>query len=410
MIKTLFLAAALLVPDLAYAGDPSAVLSTQVVPAGSGGGIACDQGPNYTGSIPALAQQAGFTHCALNADFTSTTTDGNGINFSNTSTYISECGATTAQRWYLQYWAGLDMPCNRAQIVADPTGGGFNVLTIAYTLADQALWDSTHTSGYATTLAWPGGWNQTNVLPWEMYVEFTVLFPTATINATAKPGANTQMLGNAAIQQNAVAGNNYIQSNYEINTATGGSGGSFGGHSTVICSNPPSKCAFGFGGYFFGGFDDVQYHTVGSLVTSDETRYVVACDMKDGVSGVCIPSDLVSAGVNPSQIFGLHNGEMMQWVGKGDCLNGGPDCQTADMNVYFKSMRIWVCPNYKTQVCGGAASGTPIVCYNPQGGSCPPGSVTSNDHLGTRRMFAENITPVDLIRKAVVWVEAKIAP
>lgn len=52
---------------------PSANITVTVVPvAPVAGSVACDIGPSYTGSIPAAAAQAGFTHCAANYDFTQT--------------------------------------------------------------------------------------------------------------------------------------------------------------------------------------------------------------------------------------------------------------------------------------------------------------------------------------------------
>ena len=53
MIKQLFFTAALLAPSLTYAGNPSATLPGQIVPAGT---------------IPAPAQAAGFTTLAFSAD------------------------------------------------------------------------------------------------------------------------------------------------------------------------------------------------------------------------------------------------------------------------------------------------------------------------------------------------------
>jgi hypothetical protein len=92
MIKQLFLTAALLAPGLAYAGNPSADLSGQIVPAS--GSIACGVGPNYTGSIPTQASTAGFTTCAANYDFTSS-------QFANASTWLDCYGANPIVLYYL---------------------------------------------------------------------------------------------------------------------------------------------------------------------------------------------------------------------------------------------------------------------------------------------------------------------
>src|SRR5215471_5767279 len=66
MIKKLFLMAALLAPSVAYAANPSATLSTQVVPAGPGSG-ACQDADQSAGIIPTgwacdKAKSADFDH------------------------------------------------------------------------------------------------------------------------------------------------------------------------------------------------------------------------------------------------------------------------------------------------------------------------------------------------------------
>ena len=87
MIKTLFfISALLLLPGLGYAGNPSAPFSDQVVPADPPSSVACGYGPNYSGSIPAPAQAAGFNTCAVNLDFGSAA-------LSNPATYIDCMGA-----------------------------------------------------------------------------------------------------------------------------------------------------------------------------------------------------------------------------------------------------------------------------------------------------------------------------
>jgi hypothetical protein len=61
------------------------------------GSIACENGPNAT-SVPAPANAAGFTPCLMNAAFNTSTTDANGINYSNTATFLKECGASPTRR------------------------------------------------------------------------------------------------------------------------------------------------------------------------------------------------------------------------------------------------------------------------------------------------------------------------
>jgi hypothetical protein len=109
MIKKLLFTAALLSPGIAYAQNPSADLSVQVVPAGSGP-IACDIGPAYTGQIPAGAKAAGFTHCAANFDFTQ-------AQFSNPATWLNCAGASTPIFTFNNQ--GGSAPCGAVSVVTD---------------------------------------------------------------------------------------------------------------------------------------------------------------------------------------------------------------------------------------------------------------------------------------------------
>ena len=79
MIKGLFFTAALLMPSLAYAGNPSANLSVQVVPAG-------------VQVAPAGAQAAGYTTLAFHSDFTQPF-------YTNLSNWLDCAGATSPQWW-----------------------------------------------------------------------------------------------------------------------------------------------------------------------------------------------------------------------------------------------------------------------------------------------------------------------
>ena len=123
MIKELFFAVVLLAPTLAYSGNPSGDLSVEVVPASSNG-IACDIGPNYTGSIPAAAQAVGFTHCAANYDFSNSF-------YATRSNWLDCAGAANPQWWNLSYATTTPAPCGRYNIIAD-TAFGTNVLQSIY--------------------------------------------------------------------------------------------------------------------------------------------------------------------------------------------------------------------------------------------------------------------------------------
>jgi hypothetical protein len=130
MNKTLFIAAVLFVPSLAYSANPSADLSVQVVPPSSSG-IACDIGPKYTGAIPPAAQAAGFTRCAANYDFTNTSAYSN----ANMSTWLScpDSGNPGYQLYCVRPGSSVFPPASDMVLVND---GGVQALQLTYTPAD----------------------------------------------------------------------------------------------------------------------------------------------------------------------------------------------------------------------------------------------------------------------------------
>jgi hypothetical protein len=70
--------------------------------------MSCDIGPSYTGSIPAAATQAGFTHWAANYDFTQTQqwTDNVGTHqWSNRSSWFT-CDHTAGLPYLIYYSFG----------------------------------------------------------------------------------------------------------------------------------------------------------------------------------------------------------------------------------------------------------------------------------------------------------------
>jgi hypothetical protein len=139
MIRTLCFTAALLAPGVAYAANPTATFSDQVVPAGSDP-IACDIGPPAA-SIPPGAQAAGYTHCAANYDFTyvgNFTSNGITYNWSNQATWLGGCGASNSVAlWFnLTGWYPGPSPCSDFDIEADSQAGGKNVLHIVWTPTD----------------------------------------------------------------------------------------------------------------------------------------------------------------------------------------------------------------------------------------------------------------------------------
>jgi hypothetical protein len=147
-LSTLTVAA--LTPRLAYGQNPTASFSDQVVPAGSDptpsptvgsdppDPTPCDIGVPYTGSVPAPAQAAGFTHCVANFDFTNSffTTKASWLGSGNNLSCISN----TPLLYIVQAGPGNMAPCSDFTLVNDTANGGASqVLKVSNTTADAGV-------------------------------------------------------------------------------------------------------------------------------------------------------------------------------------------------------------------------------------------------------------------------------
>jgi hypothetical protein len=401
MIKTLFFAAALLVPGLADAGTPSADLSGQIVPAGSG--ISCDQGPNV-GAIPAAAQAAGFTHCALNADFTSNTTDANGINFSNTSTFIDQCGANTS---IYHFSLGLGFgpnggpgdtvaPCNYATIVNDSAGGASQALKLIYNSSDQANFltccaNSSHpfNGPRVTQLSWPTNFNNSigsNIPPF-YYVEITFRIPQSSVTVSGGHTIPVEFWNNAWQNEQDAIANFQFEANSGC-TSPCNNWGYAAGLGTFLNQNQYYRSPQGYvigpdlpNPVYVDGSDWDHYHTISFLLTSDTTA-IAQCTYKDESRRNC-----VEAGLDPASTAATNqrNNNFTTWLGDAACYTSGAaaGCLTGfPVTMYITSIRLWSCATYKTTNC----TGTLITSEN-------------DDH----RRFAA-------LRNIMHWASEKMAP
>ena len=349
MIKKLFYIAALLLPGLAYGGSPSADLSVQVVP--SGAGIACDVGPNYAGSVPAPAQAAGFTHCALNADFTSAA-------FSNPNTWLAECGAgPTSNSTYFRlifadqvHGAVTPAPCNRALMIND---NGVTVL-------DPQVRPSDFTNNSYTYLAvdWPssewgavglsgpglpaGGPNGTG-LPDTQYVEIVFRTPPSSWQGFTGDSSVMDFWLDECNGCGGIGNNGYTSTQppepeidfFETHSAYFSNGQmrlvGFG-----TCPTDGSSCA---------NADVYNYHTYGFLTTSDGVTNLSQCLYIDNVLSNCSQrSDYTRY---------THGKVLAWWLSPASCFGNGFGCLNVNFDTYIKSIRLWECDQYWGQNCFG---------------------------------------------------------
>ena len=350
MIKKLFYIAALLLPGLAYGGSPSANLSVQVV--SSGAGIACNSGPNYNGPVPAPAQAAGFTHCALNADFTTNTTDSRGYNYSNLSTWLNNCMPPSQQnngyasgwppgRFYLEFagdpLGGDPALCNPNRVAITSDGGNPQVLELVNRVADvqncPALAKASNGDCNYDQLYWPVpyhafGDNIGPTLPIEMYTEITFRIPNIGTGWSANGGGGT--IPEDYWQTSWCVCETEIDF-FEINTGYNNGAG------------------WGYQGQWNAGsvnyLDFTQYHTIGTLTTSDESTAEWQCLWADGNFVSC-------GGPWSGTTYTQHNETLNSLIAAGHCFSD-VHCMSQDNIIYIKSMRLWECSKYVNAGCPG---------------------------------------------------------
>jgi hypothetical protein len=330
MIKKVIFTAALLVPSLAYAGNPSANVTVQVVPVSNG--IACDIGPNYTGSIPAGAQAAGFTHCAANYDFTTS-------GYSSTSSWL-DCAGASSPQWYVSEDGLPPTSCppdlsTQFQIVTD---GGTQTLQMTYThITDWNAGIYSTKMSTASPLGWP---NPAGTLfPQANYTESVVRM---TSNSTAQCPAS-QASGGCLVSDSWSYGPDQVTGvEWDfIEIYTNGATGSCGGG---------ASCGSGGGGLAqpgrINGFDPTIYHNYGVRQTIDSNGNFGLCHYLDGgqITNDSTGAPPCTAGVIDGRAHGFRD-FMLQEVGPQGSSFGAPRLDEVYM---VRRMTVWTCPNWNS--------------------------------------------------------------
>jgi hypothetical protein len=386
-------------------------------------GVACDQGPRFTGSLPADVTTSGLTYCALNADYTVSGADGNGINYQDITTWIAECGAPArTYNWHIQYWfndtsrsatlcgSGASGSGGRAALVNDPLGGNFKVIDAAYLLSDQTLYmNGSCAQSFGCSdigLTWPDIGQGTTGLPYEMYIETSYYMPTATLNSR-NPAFNGLGGGVSLIAINSTSIVGVLPKNahlavdqFEIIENYTNSGATTWGWTSGWAAYQPNDTAVATFNDSIHQFDFRAYHAYGQLITSDESNHVSVCSYIDGVRDHCNPGGASGASIQSSApqcsgggwacYFGQNSVIFRAYLALATCGTTGATngCYSNDLHTYIKSIRIFTCSGYKTAGhCGG-----PII---------------SADN-GPMRRYA-NDTPEGLIRQAASWLLGKAA-
>lgn len=281
MFKNVLLAGALLVPVLAYGASPSTDLSVQIVPAASpkppSNGIACGVGPNYTGSIPAAAQAAGFTTCAANYDFTNSA-------YANTSTWL-DCAGASSPQWY----SIGGTPCSNSFVITSDSGS--QVLDMHF---DPSWWPAATSTSAQTATANNG--TASFQFPQSMYVEIKQRVPSATETGVCPSGQSSCGLSDFffwSTQHTNAPGYTCCQLvEWDIiETYTNHSDGANAhdwnnSFSTLNGVNEPWQAS---------GYDPTSYNIYGARVTTNGTTYALCTYLNNNFLGTICPSTNYSA-------------------------------------------------------------------------------------------------------------------
>jgi hypothetical protein len=321
---------------------PNALFTDNVVSAGSDPTYPCDIGPPYTGSIPAQAQQAGFTHCAANYDFTQTQsfTDSLGTHqWSNLSSWFS-CNNTTP---YLFALNGVTLvPCDTSHQNIT-TDGGTQVLALTYTLADAQA------GNYQNNLASGVSTNGTQ-FPNQFYVEH-VIRPTTTspCGSCLFYYLQTWVAGNGSNPCFIETDNEFSTTGWDVGMALWNAPCGTSSYYYDISSNPSSSTPI----------STSNYTTFGELLTADGLETVATCaNLATGaVAGLpktafvgCGSWDLSSWPVNAPQAMSARMNLVLH-EGPESAGQGGSGWTATSETTYFQRVTFWTCANYASGPC-----------------------------------------------------------
>jgi hypothetical protein len=389
MIKKLFFLAALLAPGLAYAANPSADLSVQVVPAGKT--TTSTQCPS---TAPAEAQKAGFTTMVLCEDFTQALPNTAGT---GTTTNWMGCASGPGQIWY---FAGAQPGCGNFKQEIDPTTGQLTMhiqfLRSQWHSDPNNSWgwnqivtddQSSHTPGVGNYFAFP----QASLMEITVRDNISALENPNGCNSSAEEGI-------FVTTHEAVAGTGFNE--YDIlehwNGGTPGTCASFlidAGLHNWNSGNKYAGCLWD--GYSGGGGCNPSgvlppgmqgnnnwtdsYHTYGILTTTDGSATLEACGYIDHHLASC--QQFPGGAANQCSLGGpgtIGNSNGSGCYGQRNILDltvgsYGPQ-MVADEHDYIETIRVWSCPAWN-------AGGNPHIS-NPGVNTCYGSVITGENAVG----------------------------
>jgi hypothetical protein len=332
------------------------------------GATPCDIGPPYTGSIPAAAAQAGFTHCAANYDFTQTQsfTDSVGTHqWSNLSSWLS-CSGSTSAPYLWRYLGSVVCDTTHQNITTD---SGVQVFTMTFSLADdQAGYHDNYLQNVASFASDPA-----NPMPEQFYSEMV----TRQVSPNGNCNTYCQVFDYSTFTS--VSGNPcFIGKDQEFDDNANATGVGL----APFNYSPACGDSFGNGGGGPTTNNDGPIHTTygtfGNLVTADNVSGWGACDywaagavsgLPKSAFGSCLTNFNGLGSLNngvfsispPANNTAFH-GRMYTYINVGQKGNVGTGHWTSTIyTVYIQRFTIWECAGWAT----GACITTPVITTAP---------------------------------------------
>ncbi len=374
VFRLLFFMVALLTPTLASAGSASAGLTITVNPAAS---VACDVGPNYTGTIPAgaIAAFGATPKCLMNLNFTTPT-------FASTSTWL-DCfmSGGSPLMWKHSSSGANTVPCDGTHF-SMVNDGGVQVFKMTLSQTDLAAGitsveiDSS-TTGFGSAQSVSG-----TTIPLSNYTEF--VSRVGGINTYSSSGGNTtSQLIWAPFYYNPSVGNNdtFLEEDW-------------GEMSDGISGSPSPASLNSAGGWWnCGGVVGVcfgvgatptptqapqlTYNTYGFLATGNGSNATSFCNyFGSGVRAGLQHSNWISCVNNPTGNWNnpgmggsFVRNRMLVPLGYLVARGSGTVALSTTQTVYIQRITVWVCPG-GGQPGGGATVGNQ--CNVPVLSTSPP--------------------------------------
>jgi hypothetical protein len=277
--------------------------------------------------------------------------------FSNTATFIDNCGGTATYRFYLTLFNSQPsgIPCTPATVITTDGSQG------------QALLITAPPRNYYQ-LNYPGYWLKSDGLgfPNETYVEIVFRTTLATLTQDGSQVYWPSIIdmfpqGRGVTSSGTFPPNDWLEEDFLEVTGANNANPTWGGGAIVWGNYNGPNCGNGqcYAAVPSGQADLTVYHKLGALVTSDGSTNVWKCTFFDDVFIGC---NNTAAAVSPQTMAAVdyiqHDNVHVFGV--------GGSTTPVQSQLYIKSYKVWECAAWQTTMCHGtvqATSATTTSCF-----------------------------------------------